>query len=130
MKSADVRSIVLRKHQNEDTPTKIFRDLSWTVLLRTLKRWMKMINNSGSFNLSTPPGPTRTIRTTSIITKVKQRMARKKRTSARKIAKELDISKRSVGRILHQDLAYFPYKMITEPAITDLQKQERAEFAY
>ena len=47
----------------------------------------------------------------------------------RKLEKELCISDSSVHRILHDVLGCFPYKKITQPAITDVQKQKRIKFA-
>ena len=45
------------------------------------------------------------------------------------MCKTLNISNSSVHRILQDDLGYFPYKKIIQPAITDVQKQKRIKFA-
>jgi len=52
----------------------------------------------------------------------------KKRLSSYKLAKELNISQRSVGRILHDDLGCSAYKIRKEPAIKDVQKDNRVNF--
>ena len=39
------------------------------------------------------------------------------------------VSESTVRRILHEDLGLFPYKIIKEPAINDIQKEKRIKFA-
>ncbi|CAF1481933.1 unnamed protein product [Rotaria magnacalcarata] len=129
MKSKDNQDIVLSKYRNGDTPTKIFRDLSGGVGLATVKRWCQMIRQYGSIKLSSPPGRPRMVRTSENIRKVKNRCRRKRRVSARKLSMELDISERSVRRILKNDLGLRPYKKIVEPALSDDQKIKRKQFA-
>ncbi|CAF3950860.1 unnamed protein product [Rotaria magnacalcarata] len=129
MKSKDLQNIVLSKYQNGDTPTKTFRDLNSGIGLRTIKRWCQMILQSGSTTLSSPPGCRRLARTKGNIRKVKSRLRRKKRVSARKLSMELDISERSVRRILKNDLELHPCKKVVEPLLSDDQKIKREKFA-
>ncbi|CAF1028571.1 unnamed protein product [Didymodactylos carnosus] len=75
-KSKDLQNVVLYKHQSGDHPRKIFRDLNGALSLDTIQRWIKMIEQTGSINLSKPPGRQRTARTKATIRKVKQRVAR------------------------------------------------------
>ena len=88
-----------------------------------------MLKKTGSINLSLPPGRTRTIRTKASIAKVKRRVKGKRPSSTRKLAAQLKISRTSVQRMLKEDLHYFPYKKITEPKLTELQKKKRVKFA-
>ena len=88
MKSRDLQKVVLSKYQNGDTPTKIYRDLNGGIGLRTIKRWCQMIRQSGSIKLSSSPGGRRLARTKGNIQKVKHRLHRKKRVSARKLSME------------------------------------------
>jgi len=129
MKSKDLQKIVLSKYQNDDIPTKIFRDLNGGIGSRTIKRWCQMIRQSGSIELSSPPGRPRLVRTKENIQKIKHRLRRKKRVSARKISMELDISYTSVRRIIKNDLGLRPYKKVIEPALSDDQKIKRKKFA-
>ncbi|CAF4030680.1 unnamed protein product [Rotaria magnacalcarata] len=55
MKSKDIQKVVKTKYGNGDGPMKIYRDLAGVVSLKTIKLWIKMINNTGSINLSPPP---------------------------------------------------------------------------
>ena len=122
MKNKDIQKIVLLKYENGDRPSKIVRDLAGAVSLRTIWIWIKMIKDNMAIDLSAPAGGTRTARTKGNIRQVKYRINRKKRNSARKIAKDLAISESTVRRILHEDLGLFLYKIIKKPAINDIQK--------
>ncbi|CAF4320388.1 unnamed protein product [Rotaria magnacalcarata] len=110
MKSKDLQNIALSKCQSGDTSTKNFRDLNGGIGLRTIKRWCQMIRQTDSITLSSPPGCPRSARTKENIQKVKHRLRRKKRVSALKLSMELDISDRSVRRILKNDLGLRAYK--------------------
>ncbi len=65
-----------------------------------------MIRETDSIDLSSPIGRPRVIRTKKMIEKVKNRLKCKKQVSSRKLANELDISERSVRRILKDDLTH------------------------
>ncbi|CAF2762515.1 unnamed protein product [Rotaria sp. Silwood2] len=94
MKSEDLQKVVALKHQNGDYRTKIFPDLNGVLGLTTIKRWCKMIDETGFINLTTSPGPLRTIRTEDAIKKVKQKLQQNK-ISSRKLALELGMSRTS-----------------------------------
>ena len=69
MISEDLQKVVAVKYQSGDYPTKIFRDLNGTLGLTTIKRCCKMIDETGVLNLTSPPGPPRTVRTKDAIKK-------------------------------------------------------------
>ena len=46
MKSKDLQKAVKTKYENGDGPAKIHRDLGGVVSKRTIKLWIKMINNT------------------------------------------------------------------------------------
>ena len=129
MKSKDVQSIVLSKYKNGESATVIFNHLNGAISLRTIERWCKMTRDTGSISLSYSPGRPRVARTKNIIQRVKGRMNRKKRISTRKLANELDVSERSMRRILKDDLGLRPYKKRLEPLLTDIHKNKRLAFA-
>ena len=72
MKSKDLQKVVLSKYEAGDQPRKIFCDLNKVLSLRTVERWCKSIRETGSINLTSPPGPSRTIRTKATIQKIKK----------------------------------------------------------
>ena len=129
MKSKDIQKIVSSKYEKGEGSTKIFRDLNGAVNLRTLKRWCIMLRDTGSIELSSSPGRLRIIRTKGTITKVKNRLQQNKPIWTRKLAKEFNISRRSIERILRNDLGLFAYKKIREPKLTDEHKDKRKKFA-
>ena len=104
MKSKDVQNVVLSKYEKDDGITKIFQDPNGTISLSTIKRWCRGIHESGSINLSKPPGRLRIIRTKRAIEKVKTPLNRRNLVSSRKLARGLAISRSNVQRILKNDL--------------------------
>ena len=54
MKSKDLQKIVLSKYEAGQTPKGIFEDLNCAVIHRTVKRWCKMIRETGAIDLSKP----------------------------------------------------------------------------
>ncbi len=64
------------------------------------------------------------------VMKVKKRFQRKARQSVRKMARQLRISERSLGRIVKEDLGLYAYRITIQPKLTDVQKQLRITFAY
>lgn len=63
MQSEDIQKLVLSKYQKGESPTKIFEDLNGSVSSRTIRQRCKMVNETGSINLSYSPGRLRIIRT-------------------------------------------------------------------
>ncbi len=111
MKSEDLQKVVFRKYEDGDGPAKIFRDLIGSLGLTTIKRWCKMIRDTGSIQLSTPSAGPRLARTSKTIQKVKHKLDQKKMVSVRRVAKEYGISKSSAHRLLTEDLGLHAYKM-------------------
>ena len=52
MKSKGIENVVKPKYENGDGPTKIYHDLAGLISLQTIKRWIEMLNNTGSIDLS------------------------------------------------------------------------------
>ncbi|CAF5183041.1 unnamed protein product, partial [Rotaria magnacalcarata] len=123
-----MQKVVKTKFENDDGPTKIYRDLAGVVSMQTIKLWIKKVRNTGSIELSSPPGRPRTARTKANMLKAKQCLDQK-RVSTRRLAAEMNISKSSIHRILRKDLGCFPYKKIKQPKLTDVQKKKRVKFA-
>ena len=71
MKSKDLKKAVKTKYENGDGLAKTHRDLGEVVSKRTIKLWIKMINNIGSIELSHSSGRPRIARTKANISKAK-----------------------------------------------------------
>ena len=129
MNGEELQKLALSKYEKGEPSTKIFEDLNGFVSSRSIRRWCKMVRETGIINLSHSLARPHIIRTKGMIQKVRKRMKRKKRVSVRKIAGELDISNGSVVRILKQDLGYRSYKKRVQPALTDFERSKRMKFA-
>jgi len=129
MKSKDFQNLVLSKYENGDEPTTIFFFFNDAISLRTIERWCKCIRDTGTITLSKSTGRQRTIRTKAAIKKIKHRWERRKSVSSRKLARELSISRRSVQRMLRDDLGLRAYKILNEPLLTNEHKEKRIKFA-
>ena len=115
MKSKDLQKLVLSKYGKGEGRSEIFRHLNVYYVFKTVKRWCKMICETGSIELSTFSGRSSIIRMKESIKKVKNRLNRKKKKmTSRKLVVELNISRTSVHRILKNDLLLRPYKKIVE----------------
>ncbi len=71
MKSNDLQKVVFRKYEDGNGRTKIFHDLNGSLGLNTIKRWWKMIRDTGSIQLLTFPSAPRFARTSKTIEKGK-----------------------------------------------------------
>ena len=60
---------------------------------------------------------------------VQNRLRRKSRVSARRVATKLNISRISIRRILKNDIRLRSYKKIMEPSLSDDQRVKRKKFA-
>ena len=76
MKSEDLHQVVVLRYQNDDNPRKVFPDFRRVIGLTTIKRWYKMIDETGSINLSVSSNRPYIARTNANIKKVKQELQR------------------------------------------------------
>ena len=129
MKSNDLQKLVLSKYEGGQTPKKIFEDLNGAVSYRTVKRWCKMILETGAIDLSKPSGCHRTVLTKTAIRKIKRKSKDGKRISWRKLALEMDMSFSNAYRILRKDLKMKPYKKTVESLLKDEHKAQRKKFS-
>ena len=90
----------------------------------------EITRKTSSIDLSKPSVHPGVIRTKGMIQKIRNRLKRKKRVSFRKLAKEFDISERSVRRILKDDLGGFrPHNKRIDLLLTQTQKTKRVTLA-
>ena len=129
MKSKDLQKLILSKYGAGQTPKKIFQDLNGAMTYRTVKRWCKMIRETGAIDLSKPSACHRTVHTKAVVQKIKRKAKNGKRISWRKLALEMDMSFSSAHRILRKDLKMKPYKKTVEPLLKDEHKVQRKKFA-
>jgi transposase len=75
-----------------------------------IKTWIKNFEETGSALKRKPPGKERSIRTPENIEIVRAALEQSPQLSMRRHAASLNISDRSLRRILHKDLNFHPYK--------------------
>jgi transposase len=85
-----------------------------------IKTWIKNFEETGSALKRKPPGKERSIRTPENIETVRAALEQSPQRSVRRHAASLNISDRSLRRILHKDLNFHPYKI---QVVQELQEQ-------
>ena len=113
MKSKVLQQVVFRKYEDGDS----LSSFKWVA---TIKRWCKMIRETGSIQLSTPSGGPRFARTSKTIEKVKHKLNYQFGVWLRTTA--------SAHRILKDNLKLCAYKMRIEPKLTEEHKNKRKKF--
>ncbi|CAF3055625.1 unnamed protein product [Rotaria sp. Silwood2] len=130
MKSEDVRKVAVLMIDDGMSPREIAKQLRKVVSDCTVRRWQHLYKTTGTIDLKTPAGELRIIRTKNPIQKVKRRFTYKSRRSARQLAKSLRVFRRTMSRIIHEDLHLHAYHARTQPNLHDKHKQRRISFAY
>jgi transposase len=128
MKTKDLQNLVLSKRQNGQKAATIFRELEGQISIKTVRRWIKMIDENGAIDLHKSPGRKRAARTTTTIQTTKRLLKGKKKVTVRKLRDKLGISYGSAQSILTKDLRLKPYKKRIEPNLSDDQKKIAFDF--
>ena len=118
MKSKDLQQVVFRKYEDGDSLTKIFRDLNGSLGLATIKRWCKMIRETGSIHHR-------------VVHVLLEPVKRLKKSSTNSINRWyqfgvwLRTTTASTHRILKDNLKLCAYKMRIEPKLTKEHQNKR-----
>lgn len=97
--------------------------------LNTVKRLVQKFEATGSVEDKKAPGPPVTVRTEENIGRVQESVNQNPRTSTRRRAQELEISRRSLQRVLKKELHVHPYKISTVQKLQPSDPQTRYKFA-
>lgn len=84
-----------------------------------IKTWVKKFESTGSALKQKPPGKGKSVRTPENIATVKMAIEQNPQRSARRLAASLNISDRTLRRIMHADLNFHPFKTESEKAKAD-----------
>jgi hypothetical protein len=93
-----------------------------------IRRWVQKWRAEGNVGNKPPPGRPRSVRTEQNVERFRASLVRSPRRSARKHAIALQITDRSIRRILHDDLHFHPYKMQIVQCLENDDKQGRVDF--
>ena len=91
-------------------------------------RWVNALRTTGSLLKTKPPFPFRTAKTPRNVDRVREAIIRSPRCSAGRHSAELGISQSTVQRIVHKDLAFQPYKIMTVQQLNPRDYQQRLSF--
>ena len=91
-------------------------------------RWVNALRMTGSLLKTKPPGPARTARTPGNVDRVIEAIIQSPRRSARRHSAELGISQSTVQQIIHKDLAFQLYKIMTVQQLNPRDNQQRLSF--
>ena len=94
----------------------------------SILKWVNAIRTTGSLLKTKPRGPGRTARTPGNMDQVREAITRSPRRFARRHFAELGISQITEQRILHKDLAFQPYKIMTVQQLNPRDYQQCLSF--
>jgi transposase len=119
--SATLTQRVFRRHfiigRNRRVPTQ-----------QTILNWVKEFRTTASAVDRKPQGRPRTIRTPENVERVRVALQRSLRRSARQHSVVLDMSDRSVRRMLHEDLHFHPFKIQMVQELIPRDLKQRVQF--
>lgn len=94
----------------------------------TILRWVEAFRTTGSVLKRKPPGLPRSVWTPENVDAVRRAVLDNPKLSVRQQALALGISRRSLHRILHNELKFHPYKMVIAQELTETDFMQRREF--
>lgn len=120
------RELVGKLYNKNVRPCEILRQLKHLEINKKfIFRTIKRIKDTGTHEIRPKHILQNTIRTKKVIKAVRERIRRNPAQSGNKLAKDMKISRRSMGRILHNDLGLKAYKKQKIHGLTAIQKKAR-----
>ena len=107
-----------RLHASGKTAAEIFKILKPTVSRSRVYKVIQRFKNTGSYLprvRSTPPRP---VRTPKLINTIRSKLNRNPQRSARKMAKEANVSHMTIQNVLKKDLKCLPYKKVKKQLLS------------
>lgn len=124
----EIRKLIRSHLESGKKTPEIFKQLNKTIPKRTIYRWVKRLSN-GDMKANVSPGRPRKFRNKTFIAKIKRNLTMNvKRKSAREIAKDNNCSRRTIARIIAEDLNLKPYKKIPSPDLNEAHISKRYTF--
>jgi len=124
MNKEDRRKAVLELYLSNNSIRQIAATLK--IPITTAFNDIKRFNEQGDFN-DRKHLRIATVRTRSLKDKVRLRYKRERRRSARKVAKELNINRETIRKVLKYDLGLTPYKMKKRQDLNEKKRKVRLE---
>lgn len=120
------RELIITLFKKNKKPKDILKSLKVHGINRKLiYRTIKRFKETGSTKIQPKSGRKRTIRSPELVKKVRERIRRNPAQSMNKVAKDLKISQRTIGRVLKEDLHMKAFKKQKIHGLTTAQKEAR-----
>lgn len=124
-----IRKLIKSHYDDGKNAYQIYQALNKTVKMRTIYNWLRVIDKTGTVSAKKIPGRPRSKRTKELIQKVKRNFKKNKRKkSVSQLAAENDCHRRTIGRVISDDLSLKAYRIQTCPALTKDHKIKRKRF--
>lgn len=121
------RHLVIDLHKRGFRNIDIFRKLkNLDIGIRFIERTIKRFKECGTVEIQKKIGRNRSVRTKNLIKNVREKIRRNRHRSAKKLAKEHNVSRRSMQRLLKDDLGLKPFKKSRGHGLTIKNKKDRA----
>ncbi|XP_031638913.1 uncharacterized protein LOC116351025, partial [Contarinia nasturtii] len=122
------RQLVLNLHKKGLRQVDIFRKLqSENINLRFIQRTIKRYKEHETVDVKRKLGRKKSVRTKDLVKKVRDKIRRNNKRSARILAREHNISRSSMRRVLKEDLGVKPFKKTRKHGLTIKNKQDRKQ---
>jgi transposase len=122
------RNLILKLHLQGQRNVDIWNRLKpLKINKRFIERTLQRYKNTGTVDCKKKPGKKRSVRTSGTIKIIRERIRRNPATSARKLARNLNIPKTTVLRVLHEDLKLKAYKKQKVHGLSAAQKLARVK---
>jgi inhibitor of nuclear factor kappa-B kinase subunit alpha len=123
--SAHHREIILQMHKNGKSVPEILAAVHPLISRRTVYRLISRSARGLPLTAKTSCGRPRIIRTPKAVEAVRSRLRRSSRRNLTKMASQMAMSRRSLSRIVHEDLNMSSYKSKEREALTEKQRRAR-----
>ena len=97
------------------------------VCIKTINKVIKRFEETGSTATKPIPGRKRGVRTKRLVDTIRKKLSRNPRRSIRQLAKDLQVSRRTVGRVVKKNLGLTSYKMQRRHLISSASKAKRLD---
>ncbi|XP_031639580.1 uncharacterized protein LOC116351602 [Contarinia nasturtii] len=122
------RQLVLNLHKKGLRQVDIFRKVqSDNINLRFIQRTIKRYKEHGTVDVKRKPGRKKSVRTKDLVKKVRDKIRRNNKRSARILVREHNISRSSMRRVLKENLGVKTFKKTRKHGFTIKNKQDRKQ---
>ena len=116
-------------HKNGKTAGQIFKMLKPLVSRSGVYKVIKRFKDTGSYLPKVRSTPPRPVRTSKLVNAIRNKVRRNPQTSARRMAKEANVSHKTMQNVLRKDLKCFPYKKVKRQLLSDPTRDKRLKRA-